>query len=112
MMNFSKTKVKGVSKESFADAHKEVVIRRANGEEAKFIVRELGYMEVQRIGLSCGEDKANILAHIVAASVFDADGNQFTLDEVFKLKKSVAEPLYLAAAEVNGMSGEAAAAGN
>ena len=76
-----------------------------NGTEVKFIAKEVGYLTSVNIALR-GEKGENAFAHLVAKSIYDEQGNQFTYDEVVQLKKDVAEKFLNAALSVNG-GGEA-----
>lgn len=91
--------IKSLNKENFASAKTEISIPNG-GTDLKLFVREIGYLELQNLA---GAPGGNMIAAIVCASVSDADGNTFTMDEVLKLKKSVAEPLFKAVIEVNGL---------
>ena len=77
-----------------------------NGKEITLYANEIGYLEMAQIGarIEAGDDKGLIM--IVAASITDADGNKFTIDEVNRLKKEAAEPLFKAALKVNELDGE------
>lgn len=88
--------IKGVAKDTFADNKKEISIPGENG-EVKLFVRELGYAE-----LATHADKPDFMARLVQASVSDDKGNQFTLDEVMRMRKNVATIIFSAVSEVNG----------
>lgn len=93
---------KRVFTDAFVSGKKEVVVDY-NGEKISFFANALGFLASQNIAVQAGSDGKNALALLVAESITDADGNKFTYDEVVRLKKDFAEPLFNAVAEVNGI---------
>ncbi len=91
---------------NFVTARREIEV--PNGaEKLKLYVREIGYMELQ----SLAPTGQNIFTHMIALAVSDKHGNQFTFDEVQRLKKEVSEPLLKAVIEVNHLSNEESVGG-
>lgn len=83
-----------------------VAVEVPNGEgKLTLYAHELGYLEVVKAYSKITSGEENGIAMLVAASVADKDGNKFTLDEVIKLKKSVAEPLFDAVLKINTLAG-------
>lgn len=72
-----------------------------NGDQKKFIVRELGYMAVQSIAIKAHQQQLNSAALLVAESVETETGEKFTYDEVIRLKKNYAEAFLTAAQKLN-----------
>lgn len=96
-------------KKNFADAfvagRKEVVLKY-NGEDITFYANELGFLASQHIAVQAGAEGKNGLALLVAESITDADGVKFTYDEITKMKREFAEPLFNAVVELHKMGEE------
>lgn len=87
---------------SFVANKKEVTVPNGEG-TATLFVHELGYLQVMNIYRKFGDNNPDFLPMMVVESVTDPEGNRFTIDEVRRLKKSVAEPLFDAVVEVNNI---------
>lgn len=83
-----------------------------NGKEKlSLIAKDIGFIQVESIkGRVRNDPSFNALAEIARLSVADENGNQFTYEEVTRLKKEVAAPLFDAVIEVNGLGEEEEAA--
>lgn len=66
-------------------------------------VNEIGFLQSQNIAVNASREGANGLALLVAECVTDKDGNKFTYDEVCRLKKEFAEPLFEAVIKMQGI---------
>jgi hypothetical protein len=74
-----------------------------NNEMLTLYVRRLGCLEVTEISAKASASGIPWIVPICAASIEDEDGNRFTDDEVRRLRKEVADPLFAAVIKVNRM---------
>ena len=65
--------------------------------------RRLGCLEVTEISAKASASGVPWIIPMVAASIEDEDGNKFDDDEVRRLRKEVADPLFAAVIRVNRM---------
>jgi hypothetical protein len=63
--------------------------------------RRLGCLEVTEISAKATASGVPWIIPMVAASIEDEDGNRFTDDQVRRLRKEVADPLFAAVIKVN-----------
>lgn len=96
---------KSIPDNAFVIGRKEVVIESQGG-KIKFYANEIGYLASQDISVQSMRGK-NSLALLVSESIEDAEGNKFTYEEVMRMKKEFAAPLFDAVAEVNGYANTA-----
>jgi len=97
--------IKSITQDSYVSGKKEITVS-SGGIDVTLFVKELGYLAIQAIYAKSSGSGQNGLALLVSESVSDKDGNKFTYDEVLDLKKAVAEPLFKAVAEIQGLNGE------
>lgn len=90
---------------AFVSGKQEVKINH-NGEELTFYANEIGYLASQTIGITAQKTNQHGLALLVAESITDKDGNKFTYDQVMRLTKEFAEPLFEAVVNLHGFGGE------
>lgn len=82
-------------------------VKVAHGDkELTFYANEIGYLASQTVGITAQKDGKNGLALLVAESITDTEGNKFTYDEVMRLTKEFAEPLFEAVVKLHGFGGE------
>lgn len=94
-----------LAQESYVSGLKEVEV--PNGAEKLILyVKELGYLQVQAAYVDAQRDQLDALTNLVVHSVQDKDGNKFLYEEVLSLKKEIAEPIFKAVLEVNGLDGK------
>lgn len=65
--------------------------------------RRLGCLEVTEISAKASASGVPWIVPMCAASIEDEDGNRFTDDEIRRLRKEVADPLFAAVIKVNRM---------
>lgn len=82
------------------------VILKSGGRDVVFYVHELGFLTQQNIALHSDKHDRNTFSALVAESVTDAEGNKFTYDEVCRLKREYAEPLFAAVVKMLGAGEE------
>ncbi len=95
-----------LSEESYIGGPKEIKIPQGKGEITLY-AHEIGYAKYNDIQAKKLLDKAGDFsptAYLIVESIKDKDGNQFTPEEVGKLRRSVAEALLFAALDVNGFN--------
>lgn len=91
---------------AYVDEREPVLVPRGDGTQLTLFVRKLGYLEMTNLHLRARADGIAPLSLLVAECVSDDDGNHFTLEEVGRLKREVADPLINAAVEINKLDGE------
>lgn len=91
---------KSLPDDAFVGGRKEVIVE-SQGKKIKFFANEIGFLASQNISVSALRGK-NSLALLVSESIEDESGNKFTYEEVMRMKKEYAGPLFDAVAEVNG----------
>lgn len=92
-------------KDAFVSGKKEVVLKYKD-KDITFYVNEIGFLAAQGIGIQAGRRGQNVPAMLVAESVTDKDGNKFTYEEVMRLKKEFAEPLFAAVVDLHKLETE------
>ncbi len=65
--------------------------------------RRLGCLEVTEISVKASASGVSWIVPMCAASIEDEDGNRFTDEEIRRLRKEVADPLFAAVIKVNRM---------
>lgn len=90
-----------IGRDAFVDDREHVVITRDNGTLLTLCVRKLGYLEMMNLTIKANVEGVSVLSLLVAACVEDEDGNQFTAEEVGRLKEATAKPLIEASVKLN-----------
>lgn len=86
--------------ESFSNAKREIKINK-DGKEYTFYASKLGYLTAQHIGRMVNDPDKNWMAYLIKEAITDADGNQFTYDEVLRLDADVGVAFQAAVLEAN-----------
>jgi len=93
-----------LDKSAFVSDESLEVIVQVSGKPLTLYVKELSYLRIMDIYANKKEGSSS-LACLIAASISDKDGNQFTIEEAMNLKKEIAEPLIEAVLKINSLSG-------
>lgn len=92
---------------AFVSEREAVLVPSGDGADGGLITlyaHKLGCLQVTEImGIASARDESWLIP-MVAASIQDDDGNQFTIEEVRKLRKEVADPLFLAVLKANNLA--------
>lgn len=90
-----------IGRQAFEDEREPVLVPRGDGTLLTLHVRKLGYLEMTDLQLRARAQAMSPLTLLVAQAVEDEDGHRFTVEEVGRLRKDVAEPLTAAAIRIN-----------
>ena len=106
MATEEKTGIK-IGSGAFVSDREAVLVPSGDGGDGGLITlfaHALGCLHVTEImGIAKARDES-WLVPMVAASIQDDDGHRFTIEEVRKLRKEVADPLFLAVLRVNKLA--------
>lgn len=86
--------------DAFVSEREPVLVPEGKGHRTLY-VRALGYMELNTVIGNARATGGSWMVQFLALAVEDDDGNRFTEDEVARLRKSVADPLFAAAMKIN-----------
>ncbi|GAB3388106.1 hypothetical protein [Lysobacter fragariae] len=95
-----------VGSAAYVDEREPVLVPRADGTQLTLFVRKLGFLEMTNLHLKARAEGVAPLSMLVAETVEDDEGNRFTIEEVGRLRKEVAEPLTAAALKINKIADE------
>lgn len=84
---------------NYTPREEEVVIK-LNGEEIKFIAKEVSYFKTQALGLKAMRDDGSF-KELVVEAIFDQDGKRMSLEQAEALPKEYADIFLAAVLRVN-----------
>lgn len=88
--------------DAYVTGKKEVKIKSGD-KEYIFHVHELGYLQAQEIAIKAEKSGKIPVALLASESIADTDGNKFKYEEILRLKKEFAEPLFEEVINLHGL---------